>query len=493
MTRFFEIVPGVAAWATLGILTIFSWQLPAAVAVFILLYDLYFLTRTVYLFLHLRVSFRRMRQNLALDWRAKVVRECPGWERIYHLVLYPTYHEPYEVIRESMESVRASRYPLQNVLVVLATEARGGETDAATSSRIVREYEAVFGGLFVTQHPSDIPGELAGKGSNETWAAQQALRELIDAKNIPRENVVVSVFDIDTRVPPDYFNVLTHAFCTESRPLRSSYQPIPLYTNNIQSVSVFARLISFSASFWQFMQQSRPEQLVTFSSHSVPLQALIDVGFWHTDIVSEDSRITFQCLDRYAGDWRVTPLFYPVYMDAVTGETTARALANLYKQQRRWAWGTENFAYVATTFIKNRAMPLRKKLFWIVTLFDGAHSWATSSIIIFLFGFLPNVLGGDAFTATVTSYNLPRLTGILINASAIGIITSAFLSTFFITPYIQSSKRKTLAYIMHLMQWVFMPLTFIVFSAIPALEAQTRLALSGRFRLGFWKTPKQGN
>jgi hypothetical protein len=177
-------------------------------------------------------------------------------------------------------------------------------------------------------------------------------------------------------------------------------------------------------------------------------------------------------------------------MDAVTGETTASALVNLYKQQRRWAWGTENFAYVATAFLKNRAMPLRKKLFWILTLFDGAHSWATSSFIIFLFGFLPNVLGGDAFTATVTSYNLPRLTGIIINASALGIVTSAFLSTFFIAPYIHASKQKTLAYVAHLAQWFLMPLTFIAFSAIPALEAQTRLALGGRFRLGFWKTPK---
>ena len=36
-----------------------------------------------------------------------------------------------------------------------------------------------------------------------------------------------------------------------------------------------------------------------------------------------------------------------------------------------------------------------------------------------------------------------------------------------------------------------MPITLIVFGAVPGLEAQTRLMLGGRFRLGFWATPKE--
>ena len=37
---------------------------------------------------------------------------------------------------------------------------------------------------------------------------------------------------------------------------------------------------------------------------------------------------------------------------------------------------------------------------------------------------------------------------------------------------------------------MLMPLTLIIFGAFPGLEAQTRLMLGGRFRLGFWVTPK---
>jgi hypothetical protein len=35
-----------------------------------------------------------------------------------------------------------------------------------------------------------------------------------------------------------------------------------------------------------------------------------------------------------------------------------------------------------------------------------------------------------------------------------------------------------------------MPLVFIFFGAIPALDAQTRLMIGGKARLGYWRTPK---
>jgi hypothetical protein len=239
------------------------------------------------------------------------------------------------------------------------------------------------------------------------------------------------------------------------------------------------------------MQQARPEQLVTFSSHSMPLKALIEVGYWHTNIVSEDSRIFFQCLEHFDGDWRVVPLLYPIYMDAVSGSTTWEAVKNLYKQQRRWAWGIENVSYVFRMFMKNKVLPLRKKLFWGATLIDGFHSWATSSFIIFFFGVLPNVLGDVAFRSTVASYNLPKLSGIIVNLSVFGIVTSAVLSIMLLPPKRETKMPRFGEYAYYLAQWFLIPVTFILFSAIPALEAQTRMMLGGKYKLGFWVTPKK--
>ena len=97
-------------------------------------------------------------------------------------------------------------------------------------------------------------------------------------------------------------------------------------------------------------------------------------------------------------------------------------------------------------------------------------------------------MGDELFHASILSYNLPRLTGILINLSSIGIITSAVLSIGLLPS--RPGTMKPRAYIFHLLQWILMPFAFIIWGSVPALEAQTRMMLGGRFRLGFWKTPK---
>jgi len=489
--RFFETVPGLTAWGALLGLVLLSWKLPTVVVIFIVLYDLLWFLKTIYLFFHLRFSFVELRRNIRTDWLARLKGEKAGqWERFYHLVIFPMYREGYDVVRESFESLCAANYPSEKMIVVLATEEAGGEEDGAVAARIAEEYGSRFAHFLVTRHPTGVPGELRGKGSNEAFAARAAKRDVIDAHGIPYEDVVVSVFDIDTRTGREYFALLTHRYLSVPHPEHSSFQPIPLFTNNVYRVSVFARLTGFSATFWQLMQQGRPEQLVTFSSHSMPFKALVEVGYWQKDIVSEDSRIFFQCLMRYKGDWNVVPLHYPIYMDAVSGKGFWEAMASLYKQQRRWAWGAENFAFLMEEFRTRKDIPGAVKRFWSWRTFDGFFSWSTSSFIIFLFGWLPNLLGGDAFHTTLFSYNLPVVTGWLINLASIGIVTSAFLSILLLPPE-RPADVKQWRVPLYLLQWFLMPATFIVFGSIPALDAQTRLMLGGKFRLGFWKTPKQ--
>ncbi len=425
---------------------------------------------------------------MEVDWMERIKNEHLAWERMHHLVVLPLYKESYEVIYDAVESLSKTNFPKDKIFILLAPEERGGMEKSA--QQVAEELGHIFKGMLVVSHPFGISGELPGKGSNDTYAVRRAIPEMIVPSGIPIKDVLVSVFDIDTRPGKEYFGILTHAYLTAAHPDHSSYQPIPIFTNNVYKVPIFARLIGFSSTFWQLMQQARPEQLVSFSSHSIPLQALVDVGFWNVGIVNEDSHIFFQCVNHYNGDWRAVPLLYPVYMDSVEGKTTKEALINLYKQQRRWAWGIENVSYVFSDFWKNKTLSFRRKIFWTFTTIDGFYSWATSSFIIFLFGFLPNILGGFLFQSTIVSYNLPKITGSIINLTTFGIITSAFLSVRLLPPkQIEGHKWHEIVY--QLLQWAFIPVTFIFFSAVPALEAQTRMIFGGRFKLGFWVTPKK--
>ncbi|MBP6855655.1 MAG: glycosyltransferase family 2 protein [Candidatus Pacebacteria bacterium] len=489
--RAMEIIPAVLAWTTIIAMVVLSAFIPAYVAVFIILFDIYWLLKTIYLSLHLRNSFTIMKRNTDKDWRVFLetdIRTKALWERVHHVVILPMYNEQYEVVRETFERLSRANYPLDKLFVVLALEERAGAHAQDIGEKIKKEFGDMFGAFLVTTHPAHIPGERPGKGSNESYAAEIVKRDVIDARGIEYATLLVSVFDVDTQVYKDYFGILTHTFLTTEDNQHASYQPIPLFLNNVYDSPALARIVGFSGTFWHLMQQSRPEKLTTFSSHSMPFQALLDIGYWQRDIVSEDSRVFWQCLIHYNGAYRVVPLFYPVSMDANVAPTFWGTMVNLYKQQRRWAWGSENIAYMMTGFKNNKTIPFKTKFFWAFHLIEGCHSWATNSLIIFALGWLPILLGGQLFRVTMLAYNLPQITRIIMNLASLGIISSAALSMTILPPKPEWFRKKH--YVWYFISWVLMPITLIVFGSFAALDAQTRLALSGKFRLDFWVTPK---
>ena len=496
-SRFFDAVPALLAWTTLALMVFFSRFFPAWVAVFIILFDTYWLLKTIYLSFHLRATFTAMRANMRTNWLEKLESPCPmshvachNWKDICHLVILPMYDEPYEVVRESFESLARVNYPKDKMIVALALEQRAGAAAAATGERIKKEFGERFFRFLVTVHPLGLSGEIPGKGSNESWAAARAKETIIDPLKLDYRNILVSVFDIDTQVLPEYFGRLAYVFLHAEHPLRSIYQPIPLFTNNIHDAPTFARVVSFSATFWQMMQQMRPERLTSFSSQSIPFQALADIGFWQKDIVSEDSRIFWQGYMHYHGDFRVEPLLFPVSMDAAVAPGFWGTVKNVYKQQRRWAWGSENVPFLLHGFKRDPAIPKKKKWYWTFNALEGYHSWATNSLMIFALGWLPLMLGGKSFNFTLLSYSLPKITRFIISLSMIGVASSAILSFTLLPPKRSGEKMGATDYLVYFLQWLLMPITLILFGAIPGLEAQTRLALGGKYRLGFWVTPK---
>lgn len=484
--RAFEMLPGVLAWTTLILMVFLSWVTPVFIAFFIIAFDIYWFLKTVYLSLHLRVAFNQTRANTKVNWLEKLKAEKPGWEGYYQLVLLPYYKEGWEVISSALESIALANYPKEKILIVLAPEERAGAEALAVAERAEKEWSGRFGGFLIAVHPKDIPGEMPGKGSNIHYSCKRAKEVLVDARGIQPSNVIVSAFDVDTVAWPDYFSRLMYVYLSVKNPERKSYQPIPFYINNIWTAPAIARVISFSATFWHTLQQERPERMTSFSSHSMPLTALIDVNYWQVNMVNEDSRIFWQCFFRYDGQYEVMPLYYPVSMDANVAESFWKTMVNQYKQQRRWGYGAENVPYFLFGFWKNKKIPLRKKWRLGFSIIEGFHSWATNALIIFLLGWLPLYLGGNAFNETQLSYNLPQITKYIMLLATIGIVTSAVLSLVILPP--KPMEYGRFRYVMMVLQWPLMFITMIVFGAFPGLEAQTRLML-GKY-MGFWVTPK---
>jgi len=246
------------------------------------------------------------------------------------------------------------------------------------------------------------------------------------------------------------------------------------------------RIASMGTTFWLMSEQLRPERLFTFSSHSMSFQSLVDVGFHQNDIVTEDSRIFLQCFLRYDGDYTVTPLYMPISMDTVMSEKWWESLKNLYKQQRRWAWGVEHFPYMVWNFSKNKKIPLKKKIHYVWNVIEGIYSWATAPIIITLLGRLPLWLISEEQKRLAIVQNAPFILSTLMNVALIGLIFGSVLALFLLPP--APSKKHRLKWPVMILQWVLFPVSMILFGSVPAIDAQTRLML-GKY-LGFHITEK---
>lgn len=483
--RALEILPGLASWLTLILAVLFSWKLPFFVAIFILLFDLYWFLRAVYFSFHLYFGYKKMEEHKKIDWlsRTKLIL---GWEKIYHLCLFTLCDEPFEVVWDAFLALEKADYPKEKIIIVLSAEEKYRARTEETVLKIEQEFKGKFFKFLTTWHPYGLAGEIPGKGSNDCWAEIKAKEEIIDKLGLPHKNVIVSFFDVDTCIFPKYFSCLAWHYLTCLKPERTSFQPIPLFINNIWQAPIFSRNFAFSSTFWNTLNQERPEKLITFSSHAMSFKALVEVGFKQANIVSDDSRIFWQCFLKFKGDYQVQPLFYPVTMDANVSWNFWQTLKNIYKQQRRWAYGCDEIPFVFFNFIKDKTISFQKKLSYGFFLFESHWSWATSALLILFLGWLPLILGGQNFSQTLLSYNLPRLTSCLMTVAMVGILTSIYFSFVLLPPKPKTTGR--LKYLIMIIEWFLLPLAMIFLWALPAFDAQTRLML-GKY-LGFWPTEK---
>jgi len=484
--RLLEILPGIFVWATFLFTFVFSFIKPIWVIVFIIIYVFYWLVRLFYMQIFLFLGFYRFRQAAKVNWKEKI-ENLPGVDHLYHAVFLPTYKEPYEVLRTSLLALKRSQYPSMNerFIVIMAGEEGDKENFLNIAQHLKEDFEKSFFAFLITLHPKGVPGEIPGKGSNTAYAGKE-LKKFIDERHIPYSDVLVSNFDADTQVHEHYFSYLTSVYFHHPRRQRASYQPLPLFNNNVWEAPSFARVVSYSTTFWMMMEQIRPERLFTFSSHAMPFQALVDVGFWQSDIVTEDSRICLQCLQYYDGDYEVVPLYIPVSMDVVVGETLWETIKSQYVQQRRWAYGVENFPYMVWNFFPNKKMQFAKKFRYMWNQLEGVYSWATAPLMMLIFCRLPLWLLDESERQTTVALNAPHILQILMTVSTVGIIVSAFVGTMILPPRPPHVPKRKMLYM--LFQWPLIIVSLIVFGSIPSTDAQTRL-MFGKY-LGFDVTKK---
>lgn len=514
--RLLEIIPGLITWLALFLPILLSFFVPALVANFIIVYTVIWLFRSVKLSVNLYRSYKLTQKALKTDWEKmisyndypeKIDYELKKTNQeedpkkyielfylkkqiqnliqsgqykkskdIWHAIIFVTYKESYELIRESIKSYAQSRYPLNRIMLVLAGEEGDRENFLKTAKKIEQEFGHTFGHFMVTIHPKNLPGEIKGKSANATWAAKE-LKKYIDqqpapgAPHLPYDNIIISNFDADTVTHPWYFSELTFKYLTADARTEKAYQPTHMFHNNIWDVPMMVRMVALSCTFWRMAESMEKDKYKSFSSRSLSFKTVIDVDYWDPSVIPEDSRQYWSAYIIYDGRHRLIPIYSPVYMDAVLSETYSGTFKSQYLQLRRWAWGVCDFPFVALNLWYHPKLSIWTKIHQTVDFLKNSFFWATSPILLTFTGFIPGLVN-KGFRETVLAYNLPQIMSNLLTFASSGIIVCALISVTLI-PY--NPKKGWWGQASLILQWLLIPVVSLLLSAVPALDAQTRL------------------
>lgn len=493
--RFFEILPGFLTWTILILPFVLAFTNITIAAVLMIAYLMMWFVKAIALNLRTLQGFRILNEHKKLDWVALTKDldspemnkgNFPSWhyenkrrqadnpngiyaDNIVHAVIVATYNEAREVLKPTLENVLNSRYDKKKMIVLLAYEERGGEEVEKQAKALMDEYKGVFMVSEAVKHPADIPDEVIGKGGNITYAGRR-LAEIVEKKKINPRDVLVTTLDADNRAHESYFACLSYVYSVCHDPKYMSFQPLPMFTNNIWDAPALMRVIATGNSCWMMVQGLRQHMLRNFSAHAQPLHALIETDFWSVRTIVEDGHQFWRSYFAFDGMHEVIPIFLPIYQDAVLADGYRRTLKAQFIQLRRWAWGASDVAYVAKYgFFTKHNIPKHDVLFKFLRLLEGHVSWATAPLILLFGAIIPWIFNQTDFLAN----QLPQVSSRIQTVAMIGILTTLFLSFKILPPKPRRYRRHRTIFMV--LQWGLLPVTTIAYSAFAAINSQTRL------------------
>jgi cellulose synthase/poly-beta-1,6-N-acetylglucosamine synthase-like glycosyltransferase len=247
--RFFEILPGALSYSILILLVVLSILSPLAAAIYLLLIIITLLVKAVGIAAHTIAGRNRLNGAQRVDWRRRLAQledpaksyakeraaqssgfgfaahkenlrliaadpdAFPKPSTLYNAVIIAAYNESYEVLEPTLQSVAATTYDNDHLIIVLAYEQRGGAEMKKTAQRLKKEFGKTFKAFHIVEHPDGLPGEVRGKGGNITYAGF-FLKDWLKKQKIDYSNVIVTTLDSDNRPHATYFDYVTYEYVT---------------------------------------------------------------------------------------------------------------------------------------------------------------------------------------------------------------------------------------------------------------------------------------
>ena len=509
--RFFEMLPAILSVSLVLLPVVLSLINPLVATIFIIGYLIMWFVKAVAIAYRTIQGYHSLEQAQKTDWRqrlddledpaaslARAEQEMRGKKRswrlashyrslqkisaqpahyfkpseMYNAVIITLYNESREVLEPTMRALFASTYNMKQVILLIAYEGRGPEHCHKLAHELVNEYKDKCFFAAAVEHPDGLPNEVRGKGGNITYAGKY-LQEFLRSKHIDDKKVLVTTLDCDNRPHTAYLACASYEYIRDPERDRRAYQPIALYINNIWDAPAPMRVLATGNSFWTIINAMRPHMLRNFASHSQGMASLRHTKLWSVRTIVEDGHQYWRSWFAFDGDYDVTPIYVPIYQDAVLAETYPKTIKAQFLQLRRWAYGASDIAYVADKGLrKDRTVPFWG--FWarFLRLIDNHVSWAAAPLIITFGAWAPLFINADS-QHSIVAHELPQIASQLQFLAMFGLFITVFLTFKMLPPRPERYKRRRNLFM--LAQWLFMPITSIGYGAAAAFYSQFRL------------------
>lgn len=473
--RLFDIIVPIFTWIIITLPLWLSPFHPAVVAYFIITFDLYFFYKSYTTVYFAVLSYRTIQRFQKVPFYKKL-KSFKRAKDIQHFVIIPTYQELINKLESTINAIAHGDFPYKSIRLVLAFEKREEESKEK-ANKLIKKFRQYFLEIIATYHQLE-PNEVAGKASNQTYAAKQ-VDEYVTQNQIRRENTIVTICDADSHLPKNYFSYLTFEYLRDKDRLYHFYwAPVLLY-NNFWRLPFFIRIQATLSSILRLAFLSQKKKLIQISTYSTSLWLLKKVDFWDVDIIPEDWHIYYQAFFLYGEKIQTMPLYTLVNGDAVYSGGMLKTLVNRYEQEKRWAWGASDIGYFLKNFFTSAHVKTSVKLKRLLFLVETHLLWPVSFFVLTISALIPPLIN-PVFKRTVLGFLLPKLSSLILTLSTSALLIYIYLDIKLRKKLAQKTQAKHLPLL--LIQWYLLPVVSFVLSSLPALDAHTRIILGKKLK-----------
>lgn len=279
--------------------------------------------------------------------------------QVVHAIVVPNYKEEVDTLRETLDVLASHPQARDSYDIYLAMEQREHNAELKAMS-LIQEFVKKFRSIDFTLHPSDIPGESPGKGSNSAWAARKLSERY--SKGV-RKDVIVTGIDADSHLLSNYFAHLTSMHVSYPDTARTTLYAAPIiFDRNAHQVPAIVRVADILWAAGGISGLYRGSTIAPPTSvYSVPLELVDRVGGWDCgpEAIGEDLHMYLKCFFALNGHLTVRTIMSPVSQSNVKGDggdgfvpRTYSDMRARYKQALRHMWGALDTGYAIRKFVE---------------------------------------------------------------------------------------------------------------------------------------------